>query len=250
MDYRLTSDVPLPYLMYDFDFSRKSLPFGEKNGFGAVFISNCRAINGRATYIHRLMQYIPIDSYGKCFRNETLTPPLNGSRIWKQSVITRYKFVLTFENSDEWDYVTKKVYHALEMGSIPIYWGSDHIEGFVPTQSTIDAKQFSGPEELASYIRYLAGNETAYNEYLVWKNGDYGIRFNHFLLYHRPLAPVCRLILRIHNLWVNPYLTVWSNETYRESGPISRACAACFDSYSGPLFHEMFLPPKVQITRI
>lgn len=50
--------------------------------------------------------------------------PLGAS---KRDVMRKYKFHLAFENSDTKDYVTEKMYHALQVGTVPstYYFVSD-----------------------------------------------------------------------------------------------------------------------------
>jgi alpha-1,3-fucosyltransferase 10 len=68
---------------------------------------------------------IQVDSYGRCFRNISIkakTPMSPKKRPpQKYRILTQYKFVLAFENTQEWDYVSEKVYHARVTGTLPVY---------------------------------------------------------------------------------------------------------------------------------
>ena len=69
-------------------------------------------------------------------------------------------------------FVDDRLYHALETGSIPVYMGTDKIDEFLPgnlKNSIIRVSDFNSPKELAEYLNYLSNNETAFNEYLKWK---------------------------------------------------------------------------------
>ena len=53
-------------------------------------------------------------------------------------MLRRYPFYLALENSDEVDYVSEKVFHALEAGVLPVYNGAPNIADFLPPHSVID----------------------------------------------------------------------------------------------------------------
>lgn len=42
--------------------------------------------------------------------------------------ITRYKFVIAYENSVCTDYITEKIWRPLALGIVPIYFGAPNIE--------------------------------------------------------------------------------------------------------------------------
>lgn len=81
-------------------------------------------------------------------------------------VIREYKFLIAFENSDCYDYVTEKVYNGLNAGAIPIYMGAPNIIEFVPDHSIINAADFSSPESLARYINVVNNNDDLYASYV------------------------------------------------------------------------------------
>ena len=47
-------------------------------------------------------------------------------------MFSQYKFVLAFENSNTTDYVSEKVFNALQSGALPVYMGSETIDDFLP----------------------------------------------------------------------------------------------------------------------
>ena len=63
------------------------------------------------------MQYLYIDSYGKCLHNKDLPQDMNfpiysnhgESMKNKIKILSQYKFVLAFENNNVTDYVTEKM---------------------------------------------------------------------------------------------------------------------------------------------
>ena len=53
-------------------------------------------------------------------------------RCSKHGVLRRYPFYLAYENSNDADYVTEKVFDALESGVLPVYYGAPNVDDFVP----------------------------------------------------------------------------------------------------------------------
>lgn len=92
--------------------------------------------------------------------------------------MSHYKFVLAIENTMTESYITEKLYYALEVGSVPIYFGASNVESFVPPHSIIDGSKFSSLKELANYVKNLAEDPVAYSEYHAWRRcgvmGYYG----------------------------------------------------------------------------
>jgi hypothetical protein len=110
------------------------------------------------------MAYIPIDSYGRCLRNKQAVDVRSNALIYSS-----YKFVIAIENSNCEDYVTEKLIQAFASTSIPIIAsrnGKPDYSHFAPNYSYINVYDFKSMKELADYLIYLSNNETAYNEYL------------------------------------------------------------------------------------
>lgn len=230
MYYSLTSDVPIPYAEF-FESNEMPLNLSEKEGnLVCAFISNCHATNGRTNYVKELMKHIKIDSFGRCLNNAQIPRNMNRENKYrtKEAMLRYYKFTIAFENSNDPDYISEKLFQPLRYGSVPIYRGCPNLEDFAPPHSTIDANKFNSPKELADYLHYLDNNDTAYNEYFQWKyDNNIGqmprIRF----FRDRDESSVCALVERIHGLWINPYLTDWKRVT--ESDMLCNKCLDDFD---------------------
>ena len=135
----------------------------------AMFQSAPHDRSGRSAYTIDLMTRLPIDSYGAIFKTRQL-PVADNGRQTKLDTIARYKFCLAMENSIAPDYVTEKVYDGLLVGTVPIYLGAPNIDDFLPGErSIIKVTDFSGPAELARYVKALAEDENAYREYFAWR---------------------------------------------------------------------------------
>jgi len=75
-----------------------------------------------------------------------------------------------FENSIELDYVTEKVYRALESGCIPVYYGAPNVIDYIPDEAGIvNYSKLRSPAALLAELERLASDESAYNEKLAWR---------------------------------------------------------------------------------
>lgn len=153
-----------------------------KPNSSVVFLtSNCNTIWGREAYVSEFMRYFQVDSWGQCLNNRGFGPAtrkrfglsstsdIDRPTLSKHDTLSAYKFVIAFENSLVMDYVSEKIFDAWAAGAIPIYYGASNIEDYVPgPNSFIDASGMT-PSQLASHLRYLDNNVTAYLEYHEWR---------------------------------------------------------------------------------
>merc|ERR1711918_136919 len=93
----------------------------------------------------------------------------------KMDNIRSSAFTLAFESVQADDWVTEKVYHALAVGSVPVYYGASNIEDFLPCRHCIiNANRYEDNHLLlAKRLKYLLKNGTAYDEYLSWTKTPY-----------------------------------------------------------------------------
>ena len=59
------------------------------------------------------------------------SPQLKDSDEMKR-LLANYKFVVAVENAVCPDYVTEKLWRALEVGAVPIYHGAPNVRKFLP----------------------------------------------------------------------------------------------------------------------
>jgi len=85
-----------------------------------------------------------------------LIPP--GARP-KREVISRFKFVLCFENCVFPGYVTEKVFDCFLAGSVPVYWGAPDITDYIPRETFIDYRELGSFGELDRFLRNLTEPE-------------------------------------------------------------------------------------------
>jgi len=139
----------------------------------SIFISNGGPLNSRNDAVNALMKLMPCHSFGRHAHNKDMEKGES-----KKATLAKYKFHFAFENSDNEDYVTEKVYHALYAGTVPVYLGAPNIDMFVPSNhSIIKVKDFESYEKLAEYLLYLDKHDDEYQEYLEWKNHEFSENF-------------------------------------------------------------------------
>eukprot|EP01116_Phalansterium_solitarium_P014103 TRINITY_DN31627_c0_g1_i1.p1 TRINITY_DN31627_c0_g1~~TRINITY_DN31627_c0_g1_i1.p1 ORF type:complete len:469 (-),score=94.13 TRINITY_DN31627_c0_g1_i1:202-1608(-) len=198
MTYHQSSQVPFLYVPDNLhDMYRPPYPKRTDGGMIAAVISNAGGhsyTQERLRILSELDKAMPgrVHSFGGAMHNREIPEevelaaariPWPERGVWtcvpaegynnlriKGVLVRSYKFVYAHESSEDEDYVTEKVYQPLFAGSVPLYRGAKNINEFVPPNSIINIDDFNSTEELANYLLYLDGNDTAYNEYFAWKH--------------------------------------------------------------------------------
>ncbi|KAI5722743.1 hypothetical protein M8J76_012938 [Diaphorina citri] len=171
--YRWDSDIVTPYEKWVYYDERvRTNPnrinyAANKTGQVAWFVSNCHASNERSQYALELAKYISVDIYGSC-------GPLKCPRTAEcfQLLDTKYKFYLSFENSNCKDYITEKFFvNGLGHAVLPIVMGASKAAYLraAPHHSFLHVNDFESPRELARYLHVLDKNDKLYNSYFAWK---------------------------------------------------------------------------------
>jgi len=128
--------------------------------------SNCNSYNAREVYIRELMNYIPVDSYGKCLNNKEFPQNLSKIELMRQG----YRFYLAFENSNCKDCICEKTYQVLYAGIVPVVYGPRDYSGFLPHRdAAIYMDGFGSPKELAEYLLKLTHDDKLYMKHLQFK---------------------------------------------------------------------------------
>ena len=82
----------------------------------------------------------------------------------KIKVLKNYKFCICYENmTNIQGYVTEKIFDCFHAGCVPIYWGADNIEAYVPKECFIDRRDFEN--EAALYVFLKQMNKDTYEQY-------------------------------------------------------------------------------------
>jgi hypothetical protein len=76
-------------------------------------------------------------------------------------VLSKYKFVVCFENSYSAGYLTEKIFNCFFAGTLPIYKGCPDIANYIQPSCFIDAMR---EEDLLDNVRLLSTDEVAYSQ--------------------------------------------------------------------------------------
>lgn len=162
------SEVPLPYFSWK-GYDMKSPPVAFENAIkGATFIANnCDSLNNREKIVTELQKYFRVDSLSGCLHNAE--PPMGLGMRDKKRVMREYLFHLAFENQNEEDYITEKLWGSMTSGVIPIYYGASNVKEHAPPNSIIPVSDFPDVEALGVYLNKVVNNKTLYNEHQAWR---------------------------------------------------------------------------------
>ncbi|WP_435186707.1 glycosyltransferase family 10 domain-containing protein [Halobellus sp. EA9] len=88
----------------------------------------------------------------------------NGEIDDKSDAYTSHQFALAFENITGIEgCITEKIFDCLRGGAVPVYWGANNIEEYVPKDCFIDYRNFQSPEALFERLDSVTAEE--YNRY-------------------------------------------------------------------------------------
>ena len=164
IDFFLTSDAYWNHLCMQFpDIFRGQPPSdpAKRTKAVAIFLSDC-SFKWRFDYVKELMKYIHVDSYGRCFHNVLQNTSRFASDQYEimTTTLQSYRMLLTFENLNQENYITEKIWVAYQSGAIPVYLGPPDIYNWIPGNHTfINPGRFSGPKELAEYMKRVAEDD-------------------------------------------------------------------------------------------
>lgn len=168
------SAVPLTYLRSLSRLRDSPVDFDNVT-HGASFIArNCKSMNHRESVVKELRGWLPIDGLSSCLHSKT--PPTGWfddiGMHWyntKRAMMRQYLFYLAFENQNEDDYITEKLWESLASGTVPVYMGSPNVKQHAPAGSIIAVDDFPSTAALGAYLSALARNRTAYDTYHAWR---------------------------------------------------------------------------------
>jgi len=99
-----------------------------------VYNGNCE-IRNKMFYL--LNKYKPVHSCGKFMNNIGFNLNVNYWDPEYISFLSRFKFIICFENDKKGTYITEKIVNAYLAKIVPIYWGSEHIQNLFNLNSMI-----------------------------------------------------------------------------------------------------------------
>lgn len=168
LSYRKDADISVPYgalvpvehQLEDFLYSVPS----EKSKLACWIVSNYKPEHRRMQYYEQLRKYVQIHVYGDLFEKRV-------SEDEYRSIISSCKFYLSFENSVHKDYITEKLFNALELGAVPVVFGPSrqNYERSVPGDAFIHVDDFPSVRALAKHLMLLQRNKALYLRYFRWR---------------------------------------------------------------------------------
>ena len=124
----------------------------EKTKFCCMVVSNPNCAK-RIQFFKLLSTYKPVDSGGRVLNN------VGGRVADKTAFIKDYKFVISFENSDQDGYTTEKIMEPILQDCIPIYWGNKLVNRDFNSQRFLDYNQFESEKDLIKRILEIDQND-------------------------------------------------------------------------------------------
>jgi hypothetical protein len=78
----------------------------------------------------------------------------------KLATLKNYQFCICYENTrDVKGYVTEKIFDCFATGTVPVYWGAENIEEYVPSDCFIDRRKFKDNEEMYRFLKSVTKEE-------------------------------------------------------------------------------------------
>uniref|UniRef100_A0A672GVG0 Fucosyltransferase n=1 Tax=Salarias fasciatus TaxID=181472 RepID=A0A672GVG0_SALFA len=182
LSYREDSDTFVPYgyvipnvLLDKVPPARFAYPLSSSSdprpGFVAWVVSHWTKSMERVLFYNHLKEYIKIDIFGRA--GTTSLPPGGDSVV---QMIRQYRFYLAFENSQHTDYITEKLWNAVNGGAIPVVLGPSrkNYERFLPPEAFIHVDDFPTVRELAQYLLKVKDSPSLIQMHLSWRR-DYSL---------------------------------------------------------------------------
>ncbi len=104
------------------------------------------------------------DLYGRGW-DIRAAPFYKGTTENKLVTYSKYRFAITFENTDKAvGYISEKILDAFMAGTVPVYWGAPNVQDHIPPECFVDMRQFKDFKEMYDFLRDM--DYTTYSKYL------------------------------------------------------------------------------------
>ncbi|KAA0705232.1 Alpha-(1,3)-fucosyltransferase 9 [Triplophysa tibetana] len=165
LSYRQDADITVPYgWVVSTRQEQKDFIPPKKKKMLCWIVSNFQFNHRRAQVYDELRRYVDIHTFGGSFNQPV-------SEESYREIIASCKFYLSFENSEHKDYITEKLYTALQLGAVPVVLGPSrqNYERFVPRDAFIHVNDFPSMRALAKYLLFLSRHDELYGRYFNWR---------------------------------------------------------------------------------
>lgn len=106
-----------------------------------VIISNTNDQQGRNYFIEKLNEKVAIDFAGEYKNNvERIKDPHCSPKFI--DFVSKYKVIITMENSKNDNYITEKILEGFAANSIPVYWGANNVCDYFNHERFINVNSF------------------------------------------------------------------------------------------------------------
>ena len=90
--------------------------------------------------------------------------------------ISKYKFVITMENSAQDSYITEKIFHGFFAHTVPVYWGAPRVEDYINPARFLHVRNGETAEfaRVITEMKRLAADESAWRSVITqpWEAPD------------------------------------------------------------------------------
>ena len=74
----------------------------------------------------------------------------------KQDILIRSRFSIAYENIKGLKgYISEKIFDAFVAGNVPVYWGAEDINSYIPKKCFIDRRNFINHQELYKFLKNM-----------------------------------------------------------------------------------------------
>ena len=98
--------------------------------------------------------YKRVDSAGPHLNNMGKVLPRDKLK-YKLDFLNNYRFNICFENGSYPGYVTEKLFNALQVKTMPVYWGSPTVDRDFNTNAFINCHNFKTLNDVVKYVEHL-----------------------------------------------------------------------------------------------
>lgn len=78
----------------------------------------------------------------------------------KSDILSNAKFSYCYENiKDMPNYITEKIFDSFLSGCVPIYWGANNVQEYIPPHCFVDRRQFRDTAEVHGYLMNITPEE-------------------------------------------------------------------------------------------
>ena len=116
----------------------------------------------RDRFVQSLSRRKRVDCPGACLNNMERIGPKAEERL---ELMSHYKFAIAFENTIYPSYLTEKIFDALRVGAVPIYWGDPEVTRYVNPKAFINVSDFPSSEAAIDHILEVDRNPELYAAY-------------------------------------------------------------------------------------